>query len=487
MHNKCSIILDESVEINKILYDYGDTVIYNGLYNKKPCIIKKILLLESGDFPIKFIREVSFLKNSNNKNIINLYDVKTDENSVYLVLEKGEISLSQTNIDDPMHIFEDIINGLKYMHSLDYIHGDLKPDNIVLSNIDNKTTTKLIDFGSTIKSYRKSAIAMPTYNIAPMEILCGSIELIPEKIDSWSLGCISYFLATGNELFFGNDEKIIIDQIKEKFSPDYTKNIRKVLRETETHYILKKAITEFINLNKHKRASIKEYSFGTKINKVNKNIKSKQYTNCNNFRKYDDYDKTRNKILEVLLVYNICNNISIENIFMTFKLVTLLQFSNNVNHIKYCVILYGIVTKLVSNISFTIDNLLTIINNIDNEIQTTKNEIKLKMINISKKLNWNFDIDTLISYVHIIPEKIKLQYLMISISLLRDPQYDYMDTSYLFEAIMTIIDKDKLCKLHITKQFCKNINMALVEMENDNSSLGTVIRKYLECIEIGSV
>ena len=106
-----------------------------------------------------------------------------------------------------------------------------------------------------------------------------------------------------------------------------------------------------------------------------------------------------------------------------------------------------------------------------------------QMMNISKKLNWNFDIDTLMSYVHIVPEKIKLQYLTISISLLRDPQYDYIDSSYLFEAIMTIIDKYKSCKLHITKQFCKNINTALVEMENDNSSLGIIIKKYLECTD----
>ena len=41
--------------------------------------------------------------------------------------------------------------GVKHMHNNDYVHRDLKPSNIVIQDIDDLMSIKLIDFGLAVK------------------------------------------------------------------------------------------------------------------------------------------------------------------------------------------------------------------------------------------------------------------------------------------------------------------------------------------------
>ena len=45
------------------------------------------------------------------------------------------------------NIFNQILAGLKYIHSLGYVHRDLKPDNILLDTLVSPIVVKIADFG----------------------------------------------------------------------------------------------------------------------------------------------------------------------------------------------------------------------------------------------------------------------------------------------------------------------------------------------------
>ena len=109
-----------------------------------------------------FIREIEILKNINHPNLINFYGSFEDNYYYYLVFEyvengslkdyidkyklkiKHKEEITPFNEDFVIKIFKDILNGLKYLHSNNILHRDIKPDNILL---DVNFTAKITDFG----------------------------------------------------------------------------------------------------------------------------------------------------------------------------------------------------------------------------------------------------------------------------------------------------------------------------------------------------
>lgn len=92
-----------------------------------------------------------------------------------------------------------VLIGLKYLHSLNVLYRDLKPENLM---VDSNGYLKLIDFGfSTIMT----DTCQPDYRV------CGTPEYIPpevlqgkgynEKSEWWAFGCLVYELLVGIQPF----------------------------------------------------------------------------------------------------------------------------------------------------------------------------------------------------------------------------------------------------------------------------------------------
>lgn len=89
---------------------------------------------------------------------------------------------------DPEHmcwIMERLLNALKYMHWHGVVHGDIKPQNIIIQ--PDTHTVVLVDFGlSMIKPKARSDSKGYTEHFAPPEQMSGKV-LVPES-DFFSLG-----------------------------------------------------------------------------------------------------------------------------------------------------------------------------------------------------------------------------------------------------------------------------------------------------------
>ena len=103
-------------------------------------------------------------------------------------------------------IIYQIVCGVNYLHSLKYIHRDIKPDNILISS-EGKII--LTDFDlcrqeSKGKDDPMTRTAVTLYYRAP-ELFFGD-SYYGNKIDIWSIGCVFAELITGKPLFKANNE-----------------------------------------------------------------------------------------------------------------------------------------------------------------------------------------------------------------------------------------------------------------------------------------
>ena len=108
-----------------------------------------------------------------------------------------------------------VINGAKYLHSLKYLHRDIKPDNILISD-EGKII--LTDFDlcrqeSKGKDDPLTRTAVTLYYRAP-EIFFGD-SFYTNKIDIWSIGCVFAELVLGQILFKGSNELSTLSKIIE--------------------------------------------------------------------------------------------------------------------------------------------------------------------------------------------------------------------------------------------------------------------------------
>ena len=60
--------------------------------------------------------------------------------------------------DEAAQIMKGILLGLKHLHRNDFVHRDMKPSNVVLSDLAELENVKLVDFGLCIKYQTKQGI-----------------------------------------------------------------------------------------------------------------------------------------------------------------------------------------------------------------------------------------------------------------------------------------------------------------------------------------
>jgi mitogen-activated protein kinase 15 len=170
-------------------------------------------------------REIMFLQELNgHENIIRLLNVIRAENDrdIYLVFDFMETDLHaviRANILQDIHkqyIIYQILKALKFMHSGQLLHRDLKPGNVLL---DSNCLAKVADFGlarSLSPEDEGSAPVLTDYVAtrwyrAP-EILLGSTRYT-KAVDMWSLGCILGEMLAGKPVFPGTSTLNQLDRV----------------------------------------------------------------------------------------------------------------------------------------------------------------------------------------------------------------------------------------------------------------------------------
>lgn len=113
-----------------------------------------------------------------------------------------------------------IAQALHYLHSYGIAYRDLKPENILMSSKEDSAEIKLSDFGLSkiIAPNERSDEPFGTISYAAPEVLIG--EYYDKSVDLWSLGVVTYLLASGTLPFDDENEDLILERVINN-EPDY--------------------------------------------------------------------------------------------------------------------------------------------------------------------------------------------------------------------------------------------------------------------------
>ncbi len=127
---------------------------------------------------------------------------------------------------DALPILEKLCRILSYLHQRGLVHGDIKPDNVMVSGL----SVKLLDLGQAGTAGAAPGCGTPAY--APPESLSGQGAIIRAS-DVYSLGLLLFQMLTGElprpEVRLNRNEPLAV-QIKERFSGPVADLLVKMLR-----------------------------------------------------------------------------------------------------------------------------------------------------------------------------------------------------------------------------------------------------------------
>jgi serine/threonine protein kinase len=189
-------------------------------------------------------REAVLLQSLSHPNIVRCFEFIRVDNHLHILTEfcgNGNLAIHKTKITESLllAIIRDIALALQYIHSMNLIHFDVKPQNILISSVGE---AKLADFGVT--RHAESTIAR-SQGAKPGTVLYMAPELIRGEtatcaVDIWALGITAFEMAVGVPLGLTDsstfDEWLvnhdpIFNATQQAWSQFFTRLVRRMLSE----------------------------------------------------------------------------------------------------------------------------------------------------------------------------------------------------------------------------------------------------------------
>lgn len=209
---------------------YGKVVLYQSSIDGKLCAIKafhkshllKLRVAPSETAMTDVLREVQIMKMLDHPNIVNLIEVIDDPNTdhFYMVLEyvdgkwvwEGSGPPGGIGEDTARKYLRDIVSGLVYLHAHNIVHGDIKPDNLLVTR---SGTVKIGDFSvsQVVEDDNDELRRSPGTPVFTAPECCLGLTYHGKAADTWAVGVTLYCMILGQYPFLGETLQDTYDKI----------------------------------------------------------------------------------------------------------------------------------------------------------------------------------------------------------------------------------------------------------------------------------
>ncbi|KAH8741594.1 maternal embryonic leucine zipper kinase [Cryptosporidium ryanae] len=214
--------------------------------------------------------------------VINVFE---DIDFVYIVMELfigGELYHLIVRIKNKLsenvlsYIFFQICDAVSILHSIGIVHGDIKAENIMFSEVSRLDSLKIIDFGSSNFIFKK-------FHLSHNDSLSkNNLNNYLFYFDFWSCGKLLYLLLTGNYLDIDIEECLTNDKVK---------NIINNSNELKEYSVLvKDLLIKLLSYSLYKKGSLS----------MKKILKHPWFELYNDFKIYNKYVYPHNELLDIL-------------------------------------------------------------------------------------------------------------------------------------------------------------------------------------------
>lgn len=202
-----------------------------------------------------FNNEKNVLLKLQHEGIVRIFDSYVDLGKPVLIIEKGLFDLTDLlnqqgaiPVQKARKLFLPIFRAVEFMHSLHYVHCDIKPENIIVMN---DKSLKIIDFGLCEKFSNQGPRRgrKGTSHYCAPEIITDGIYGF--EVDIWALGITLFTVATAQSPFEGDGYNYACNVLS-------TSPRMYLLREVDREGSLTDLVERMLEKNPKQRPTIKE-------------------------------------------------------------------------------------------------------------------------------------------------------------------------------------------------------------------------------------
>jgi serine/threonine protein kinase len=172
----------------------------------------KVAGTQQGQSVRETLKEAIIIKRLCHPNIVDIIDIIPTEHRIELVfpMARGDLTVVFANKTyseaSRFHIMYQVVCAVAYIHSRDIVHGDIKPNNILLYDTDD---VRLSDFGACHQSnytYPRTPYNCGTLWFRAPELLLDETLPYSKESEMWAVACTLWWIYTGDHLFKSHSE-----------------------------------------------------------------------------------------------------------------------------------------------------------------------------------------------------------------------------------------------------------------------------------------